>query len=180
MLNISHIEKNNYVNGNGCRYVIWVQGCKFKCPLCWNKYTWNTKPKKLKNIDEIFNDIRNTSNIDGITFSGGEPLLQAKELYKLASMIRKETNLGIHIFTGYEQYEKKSNSQKKLLSLADTIVFGRFDTSKPNNNQVVVNQSQNKWIYNNTDIEIDIDENLNILMTGYPQNKFIEKITEEL
>lgn len=180
MLNISSIEKNNYVNGNGCRYVIWLQGCNFKCKNCWNKYTWRTEIKILKSVEDIFNDILLTTTIDGITFTGGEPLLQADELYKLAILIRNETNLGIQIFTGYEQFEKRSDVQNKLLQLADTIVYGRFDDSKINNNQNVVNQNKNFWEYNNTDIEIDIKDDASLIITGYPSDTFIKNLMEEI
>ena len=176
MLNLSHIEKRNFVNGSGSRYVIWVQGCSFHCKDCWNKYTWDPNIKNFKKVDEVFSEIRTTTNIDGVTFSGGEPLLQAAPLLKLSLLIREYTNLNIHIFTGYEQDEERSEVQNQLLSYADTIVFGRFDNTKINNNQIVVNKDDGNWVYNNSDIEIDIDKDSNLLVTGYPDNNFLDSI----
>ena len=180
MLNISHIETNNYVNGNGCRYVIWSQGCDFHCQQCWNKYTWSHNSNILKSVDDIFNDIMQTKNIVGVTFSGGEPLLQANELLLLANKIKTETNLGIHIFTGFELYERRTQNQEELLKLADTIVYGRFNNSLPNNNQLVVNNTINKWNYNNSDVEIDINDDLEILFTGYPTDNIIKTTKESI
>jgi len=134
MLNIYHIEKANYVNGKGCRYVIWLQGCRFYCKACWNKQTWHFKTNKMLGIQQLFNDIKKQPNLQGITLSGGEPLLQAEALIPLVQLIKKETALELHIFTGFEQAEYKTNHQQQLLDLADTIVFGRFEPSIENNN----------------------------------------------
>jgi len=178
VLNIFNIERNNYVNGNGCRYVIWVQGCKFNCKDCWNKQTWDNRIENFKSIDNIITDILSSKDIQGVTFTGGEPLLQATQLYNLAKLIKENTKLDIQIFTGFEINEEKSYFQKELLNIADTIIFGRFDKSKPNNNQVVVNNSSNEWLFNNSDVEIEIDENMNLVITGYPTDKLINKLKE--
>ena len=177
MLNIYHIEKANNVNGNGCRYIIWLQGCRFYCKACWNKQTWHFKKNKILSIDQILNDIKKQPNLQGITLTGGEPLLQANELIKLIQLIKQQTSLELHIFTGFEQAENKTANQQKLINFADTIVFGRFDTNIENNNQQVINQkSKSSWQFNNTDIEIEIDEDLNIVLTGYPTDKLINQI----
>jgi len=168
MLNLYKIESHNYVNGKGCRYVIWVQGCTFHCKGCWNQETWDCSNNHLKSVESIFSEIKALDDIDGVTFVGGEPLLQSSELLKLAELIKNQTSLGIQIFTGFEPEEPKTDIQMKLLNAADTIVMGRFDSTKINNNQKVFNNSSNIWNFNNTDVEIDLDENLNISVTGYP------------
>jgi len=174
MLNIYHIEKYNYVNGNGCRYVIWLQGCDLACEGCWNKDTWSFKKNILKNVNEVFNEIIEIKDeIDGVTFTGGEPMLQAKELVLLAKQI-KNLGLSLQIFTGFEFYELK-NFQKELLEYTDILITGRFDKSKKNNNQKVYFLNDEKWIFNNSDVEIDILED-EIKITGYPDNDFIKGI----
>ncbi len=180
MLNVSHVEKNNYVNGNGCRYVIWVQGCNFKCEGCWNKHTWDSNIKNLRDVQEIFNDIVKLDNIDGVTFTGGEPLLQADELLVLATLIKEKTNLSIHIFTGFELIEERTDMQNNLIKMADTVVFGRYNKTLPNNNQTVINYTSDRWNYNNSDVEIDINDDLELLFTGYPKDSLIKTIKENL
>ena len=97
MINIYNIEQENYVNGTGCRYVLWVQGCSLGCKECWNKDSWNNKLNILKSVDEIFNEIQKLQNdIDGVTFTGGEPFEQVEQLSILAKMI-KSINLNLHI-----------------------------------------------------------------------------------
>lgn len=180
MLNIHHIEPSNYVNGVGGRYVIWVQGCSLGCVDCWNKQTWSTKEKILMSVDEIFQDISKQKGIQGVTFSGGEPFSQAEELCKLAELIKQRTDLSLHIFTGFELQELKSYSQKRMAELADTIVYGRFDKSKDNNNQKVIQQldGHDRWVFNNSDIEVDISKDGSLTVTGYPSTYFISKIKE--
>lgn len=179
MLNIYNIETSNYVNGNGCRYVLWVQGCDLKCVGCWNKQTWRFKPNILKSVDEIFLQIKKIKhNIDGVTFSGGEPFLQAKELSELAELIKKNTDLNIQIFSGFAMDELIDKSHIKLLKYTDILVSGRFDNSKYNNNQIVymLNKDIDIWQFNNSDVEIDINDDMNIKITGYPTDELITEI----
>ena len=175
MLNIYHIEKFNYVNGNGCRYVLWLQGCNLGCKGCWNKETWSFEKNILKSVNDIFRDIeRIKDKIDGVTFTGGEPMLQTKELILLAKKIKK-LNLSLQIFTGFE-IDELDKTQKELLKYTDILVAGRFDESKENNNQKVYLLNYEQWIFNNSDIEIDILDD-EIKLTGYPSDEFIKGVS---
>ena len=179
MLNISHIETANYVNGNGCRYVLWVQGCDLACVGCWNQHTWSFEDKVLKSADEIFAQIQSLGDkIDGVTFTGGEPFLQALELSKFSSLIKEHTTLDIQIFSGFSKEELVEDAQIELLKYTDILVAGRYDSTKENNNQTTYNLNKNvdNWNFNNSDIEIDIDADGNIKLTGYPTNAFINEI----
>lgn len=178
MLNIYHIEKFNYVNGNGCRYVVWSQGCNLGCKECWNKDTWSFETNILKSVDEVFMEIKQIKDkINGVTFTGGEPMLQAKELVLLAQKIKK-LNLNLHIFTGFEINELDEN-QKKLLKYSDVLVAGRFDKTKKNNNQKVYCFNED-WIFNNSDVQIDILDDGIIKLTGYPTNDLIKELNERI
>lgn len=182
MLNIHNIETSNYVNGNGCRYVLWLQGCDLACTGCWNNETWSFDKKILKTVEEVFKEIISLEeSIDGVTFSGGEPFLQSEELSKLAKRIKENTNLDIQIFSGFNIEELQNTSQKALLACTDILVSGRYDNNKPNNNQSVyiLNKEIDPWQFNNSDVQIDIDEDGNIKMTGYPTNKLINEIKRE-
>ena len=137
MLNIYHIETSNHVNGHGNRFVLWLQGCDLGCQGCWNKETWSFEKNILKSVEEVFSEIRKSKNLDGVTFSGGEPFLQAGELSKLAKKIKTYTNLSLQIFTGFELDELRDQNQKELLEYTDVLVAGRFDSTKKNNNQKV-------------------------------------------
>ena len=62
-----------------------------------------------------------------VTFSGGDPMFQAKGFAELAQAIRKESDKTIWCFTGFK-YENilKNPAQKKLLELVDVLVDGPF------------------------------------------------------
>jgi len=183
MLNIYNIETSNYVNGNGCRFVLWLQGCNLKCTGCWNKQTWSFKEKTLKSVDEIFAQIKSLEHqLDGVTFSGGEPFLQADELSKLAKLIKENTSLDLQIFSGFTKEELNDNSHIKLLKYTDILVAGRFDSRKANNNQIVylLNDNINVWKFNNSDVEIEINDDMDIKITGYPTDKLLTEIRENL
>jgi len=183
VLNIHHIETSNYVNGNGCRYVLWVQGCDLGCKGCWNQQTWSFEDNILKSVDEIFAQIKSLEeNIDGVTFSGGEPFLQAYELSKLAQLVKEQTNLDIQVFSGFDKAELIKDERLELLKYTDVLVAGRYDNSQYNNNQTVyhLNEKVKTWQFNNMDVEIEIDVNMNIKVTGYPTNKLIDEIKGKL
>jgi anaerobic ribonucleoside-triphosphate reductase activating protein len=179
MLNIYNIEPTNYVNGNRCRYVLWVQGCNLACAGCWNQPTWNFKDNILRSANEIFEEIKSLgSKIDGVTFSGGEPFLQADELSKLAQLIKENTTLDIQIFSGFSKDELLSNGQIELLKYTDILIAGRYDDTKENNNQTVhiLKSDVDIWQFNNEDVQIEIDEDLDIKITGYPTDSLINEI----
>ncbi|SMN00163.1 Ribonucleotide reductase of class III (anaerobic), activating protein [uncultured Candidatus Thioglobus sp.] len=150
------------------------------CEGCWNKHTWSFDKKNLFLVDELFDEISNTSGIDGVTFTGGEPFIQAKNLMQLAYRIKSELNLTLQIFTGFELKELNKRYQKELLLLADIVVAGRFDSSKPNNNQRVYQFANEKWQFNNTDVEVEIDGRGEVILTGYPTDKLIDNIREAI
>ena len=177
-LNIWQTQSHNYVNGPGCRFVIWVQGCHLACPDCWNKHTWSFQKKKLIEADALFAEISQAPAISGVTLTGGEPFVQAKNLLYLASRIKNELNLNLQIFTGYELDELKNRYQRSLLEIADVVVSGRFDPAKPNNNQKVSNLHELQWEFNNTDVEIEVDSKGDLVVTGYPPDNLILQIKE--
>ena len=178
MLNIYHIETSNHVNGHGNRFVLWLQGCDLGCQGCWNKETWSFEKNILKSVEEVFSEIRKSKNLDGVTFSGGEPFLQAGELSKLAKKIKTYTNLSLQIFTGFELDELRDQNQRELLEYTDILVAGRFDSTKRNNNQKVyiLNSHVPIWDFNNSDVEIEIDDDNHIKITGYPTSQLINEL----
>lgn len=104
MLSINSIETFSTVDGPGIRTVIFLQGCNLRCKFCHNPETW-IKMKDNTKIDDILSiAIKNKvyyGNNGGITFSGGEPLLQTDELIPLLKKL-KTNNINVAIDTsGY-------------------------------------------------------------------------------
>lgn len=115
------------VEGPGNRTCIFVQGCLKHCYKCNSPQTWNLNDAEEYDIKQLAKDILSNPDIEGVTFSGGEPLLQSKALYQLALMLKDK--LSVVIFTGYDyDFIKKVNSAdwNNLLSLCDILISGKF------------------------------------------------------
>ena len=98
------ILKNSFVDGIGIRTVIFTQGCKHNCKGCHNKNTHNMKGGLIVENKDIINVIsKELKYIDGVTFSGGEPMLQYKNLMEIAEFV-KENKKDIWCYTGFTFY----------------------------------------------------------------------------
>ncbi|WP_245892643.1 anaerobic ribonucleoside-triphosphate reductase activating protein [Helicobacter valdiviensis] len=125
-LRIAGIIEESITDGFGLRYVIFLQGCTHKCKGCQNPHTHDLKGGFLKDCGEILEDLRKNPLLQGVTFSGGEPLLQAKNLQILAKEI-KALGLDLTLYTGYTYEELKEVKEFYcLLELCDVLVDGRF------------------------------------------------------
>ena len=114
------------VLGPGLRYVLWVQGCEHNCPGCIAVGAQNMEKGKPIDIDALAIEII-LSKAEGLTISGGEPFLQAKELAKMLDIISSKKDMGVIVYTGYT-YEvlKRNRDSKKLLSKIDLLVDGPY------------------------------------------------------
>ena len=71
------ITKDDMLNGDGLRVVLWVSGCTHACEQCQNPITWDINDGLVfdqKAKAELF-EILGRDYISGITLSGGDPLL---------------------------------------------------------------------------------------------------------
>lgn len=194
VLNIAHLEKKSIVNGPGERFVIWVQGCPLKCKGCINEDLWELKKNKLMNVNKIIKEIKSTKGIEGVTYTGGEPMLQAKGLFYLSKKL-KELGLSIVCYTGYTMEELKEKKDKwidNLLKLVDILITGRYVESLRGNflwrgskNQKILFLS-NRYIQYKDFLEKEeaeaeiILKKEEIVITGILNRNFLLKLEEEL
>ena len=93
--NISSIESMGLVDGPGIRYIVFLQGCELRCLYCHNPETWD-KDKECQRMtpEELVKKIVRFKSYfgrtGGVTFSGGEPLLQPKFLLECLKLCKKE------------------------------------------------------------------------------------------
>ena len=119
---------DSIVDGPGLRYALFVQGCPRSCPGCHNPQTHDPNGGLETTTEEIFKEIRSNPLLDGATFSGGEPFMQARPLVELARWI-KERGLNLVVYTGYcweELIEANDPDWNALLELTDALVDGPF------------------------------------------------------
>lgn len=97
-INIHSIETFGTHEGPGIRLVIFLQGCPLKCIYCHNPDSQTIKKNKSLNLSKIQELLEKQKPYlgkeGGITFSGGEPLLQAKSLIPICKKLKEQ---GYHI-----------------------------------------------------------------------------------
>lgn len=121
-----------FVDGEGVRCSIYVSGCKFNCPGCYNKVAQNFHygtPYTQELEDRIIEDL-SQSYVQGLTLLGGEPFLNTQTCLQLCRRVRREFGhtKDIWSWTGYKWDELMQESPDKLelLNLLDILVDGRF------------------------------------------------------
>lgn len=120
--NVSSVESFGLVDGPGIRAVVFLNGCRLRCKYCHNPEGWTKKEdnidsdlllRKLLRFKPYFRRGKG-----GVTFSGGEPLLQADFLIEMCRLLKKER---IHVALdtagiGVGKYEE-------ILKNVDLIIF---------------------------------------------------------
>jgi anaerobic ribonucleoside-triphosphate reductase activating protein len=131
-LRVHHIEEYTSVNGPGLRTAIWLQGCNLRCPGCFNPRTHSLGGGKIYPVDKLFALVQKTSaKVEGITISGGEPLLQAENLFKFIYHVKTIHSLTIILFTGFESDAVwKIPGTTMLKDTIDVIICGPYKSSQ--------------------------------------------------
>lgn len=126
-------------NGEGVGAALFVQGCSFQCPGCFNKETWEFSDGYEWNdfVMQRFLKLCEPSYIKRISILGGEPLHHnnLKEMYDLCNKLVDSFPLKkIWLYTGYkiedfwgsERNSPDNNLRNKILSKIDVLVDGRY------------------------------------------------------
>lgn len=135
-LMIADYKPFNFVDGEGVRCSLYVSGCLFACPGCYNLAAQNFRyghPYTQELEERIIKDL-SQSYVDGLTLLGGEPFLNTQVCLRLVKRVRKEfgRKKTIWSWSGYtwEELQKGTSDKKELLSLIDILVDGRFVEEK--------------------------------------------------
>ena len=97
---INSIKFNrSLVDGPGVRTVVFFQGCDLRCKGCQNKSTWDMKSGTEVEVAELATLLQKEVCNKKITFSGGEPLMQAEALIELVKLL---DGFDIAVYTGHE------------------------------------------------------------------------------
>ena len=149
ILNVAEVCPSTQALGPGTRAVIWVQGCTLNCPGCIAPNWIPIRPAHLVNPMRLVEELLQNPNITGLTFSGGEPMLQAQGLAILARHARTIRNINIICFTGFRmeqlmRYPPVPNVQD-LLNEVDLLIDGPYIAS--NNNNLGLRGSTNQRVH---------------------------------
>lgn len=188
------LDPQSRVLGPGRRAVLMVQGCELRCSGCIVPESHPRDGAMLASVAEIYGWIRTGPPIDGITFTGGEPMLQARALVNLVDRLRSwRPELSVMSFSGYRLERLRargSDTQRELLDRLDLLVDGPFVASRHENllwrastNQRVLRLSDRHsgeiWADRSAGVEVEIDGELGVLITGVPPiPRFLERMRE--
>lgn len=123
-IRVHSYESMGTFDGPGLRYVVFLQGCPFRCLYCANPDTIDpVGESKLTDPNYILEQAISMKPFfgkkGGITFSGGEPTVQAEALTPL---FRRLKEAGIHICVDSNGGIWNSHVEE-LFSLADLILL---------------------------------------------------------
>ena len=182
-INLARIMLRSSVNGPGERFVIWVQGCPLACPGCWNPDTWSFEKRWLRNTRDIIEQIRAAEDLEGVTFTGGEPFMQAAALADIGEAVQ-QMGRSVFVFSGYTLDELSTEKARRLLSVTDVLVSGRYDQTMPtsahpfcssSNQQVhfLTNRYGPENLLERAEAELHIAANGQIVLTGFPSKDWL-------
>lgn len=130
-MNLLSTYPETIVDGEGIRYSIYLAGCRHACKGCQNPASWNPlagTPLTPEKVAAIVRDINSNPLLDGVTFSGGDPLYHPQEFLALVKHVKEATGQNIWCYTGYTLEQIEADEQlRPILDYVDVLVDGRFE-----------------------------------------------------
>lgn len=136
-LNVAAICPVTKTLGPGTRFVVWVQGCCFSCENCGSP-DWREHREAMRLTPaELAARVLATPGIEGLTISGGEPMLQAGGLCEFVRIVRQQREISVICYTGYtiEALQAKMDQAiDNFLVTIDVLIDGPY-VDELNDNQ---------------------------------------------
>lgn len=123
-IRIAGIVPESFVDGEGIRFAIFMQGCLRNCPGCHNPATHDLNGGKIFDTEEIISAMKKNPLVSGLTLSGGEPFLQIPPAVELAKAA-KNFGLNVWCYTGFK-FEEIPADGEELLQNIDVLVDGEY------------------------------------------------------
>lgn len=120
---IHSIETMGLVDGPGVRLIVFFQGCSLRCSFCHNPDTWALNEGNTISSEELIKNILRYKTYfkasgGGVTFSGGEPLLQPDFLIEILRLCKEN---GIH--TTIDTAGCGLGKYDEILKYTDLVIF---------------------------------------------------------
>lgn len=179
---VARRQARTEVLGPGLRSAVWVQGCHLRCRGCVAAETHPLVGGEPVPAGALGRWLAEHA-VDGVTVSGGEPMLQAIALVATIDVLRElRPRLSMMIYTGYrvEWLQREGNSaQRALISRADLLVDGPYVERwhaalrwRGSSNQRLLDLSGRHTADLVDDepagLELELDGELGLLVTGVP------------
>ena len=180
-VSISKIETFGLVDGPGIRTVVFLNGCKLRCKFCHNPETWVKKEDNYTTEELIKKILRSKPYFKkngGVTFSGGEPLLQYEFLVDICKKLKDEK---IHI--AIDTSGIGNGNYKELLENIDMVLLDIKHIDKDGYINITQTDNLDKFFefvneLNMTNVEVWIRQ---VIIPDVNDNKeYIEKLASFL
>ena len=131
-LRLSGIVEESIVDCPGLRFVLFTQGCPHGCKGCHNPETHDREGGFVRDVEGILAQYDENPLLAGVTFSGGEPFLQAGALCAVAERVRARGG-DVVTYTGYTYEVLLARTERgnepdiaRLLELTDLLIDGPY------------------------------------------------------
>ncbi len=151
-LNMAYRLPCTEAEGPGRRAALWVQGCNKRCRGCCNPAYLQLAERELVSASSVLDWLENshhTHDLEGVTFLGGEPMLQAQGLAVVAQGAQA-LGLSVMVFSGYTKAELdalKLPGTDQLLRYTDVLVDGSFEADLPEYSRRWVGSTNQRFHY---------------------------------
>jgi anaerobic ribonucleoside-triphosphate reductase activating protein len=162
-------------NGPGERAVVWVQGCPRRpiCPGCFNPlflefgdhpHVRRVSPDQL--VQMVLQEHARRP-LEGVTFSGGEPMAQADPLALVAKKLRA-LGMNVVVFTGYtwdDLCQSETPARQRLLAETDLMIAGPFVQDQE---AIYLTDRVQHAEGAGGQVELQVEDDGGVHMTGFP------------
>lgn len=183
------------VNGPGLRAVVYLQGCSVGCHSCWNpkSHPFIGDERSVEEVTGWVLCAHLDSALEGVTFSGGEPMQQADALLALVESLHcRLPGLSFGLYSGYSEEELKNGRYwcrsepppgakrdiwQRLTRYLDFAVLGRYIASRPSTLPLRTSANQKLTLFSSRyreedfepqEVEIHIGAQGLVQVTGFP------------
>src|SRR5947209_4026178 len=185
------------VNGPGLRAVVYFQGCKLGCNHCWNPaaHTFTGNERSIAEVTGLVLSAHQERALEGVTFSGGEPMQQADALLALIESSRDRlAQLSFGMYSGYSEEElssgrywcrseltqrAKKDIWRSIRGHLDFAVLGRYVAAQPSMLDLRTSANQKLTLFSGRyreedfdaqEVEVYVDAYGRVQVTGFPTN----------
>lgn len=154
-MRIAGIRKTSLHDGAGVNLVVFFQGCVHECDGCQNPETWRKDGGYKVLVSSVIKQIEEKIGfINGVTFSGGDPVQQPDALYEIAKWCKKH-ELKTTLYTGYqiddlyeEWYDERQEDWRRLpfMSYIDVVIDGKFEKGRKKDLPFRGSENQLIWL----------------------------------
>jgi anaerobic ribonucleoside-triphosphate reductase activating protein len=181
------------VEGPGRRAALWVQGCNKRCRGCCNPAYLQFVERELVSAESVLDWLSNAHKayaLEGVTFLGGEPMLQAQGL-ALVAQGAQALGLSVMVFSGYtraELNELQLPGADQLLFNTDVLVDGQYEANLPDHSRLWIGSTNQQYHYLSSRydpriekdeaveraIEVHIGSNGSVFVNGWPEKIYLK------